>query len=99
VIAVGISGSREYPRLDLVRLRVRYRVELHGRGNVLFVHGAARGVDRTADEAARELGAATRPLPVSNADWARLGALAERCIDWLDRHRPKRQRPTAGSVV
>jgi hypothetical protein len=58
VIAVGISGSREYPRLDLVRLRVRYRVELHGRGNVLFVHGAARGVDRTADEAARELGAA-----------------------------------------
>jgi hypothetical protein len=153
VIAVGISGSREYPRLDLVRLRVRYRVELHGRGNVLFVHGAARGVDRTADEAARELGAATRPLPGSNADWARLGALAghvrnvrliqdegigaldgfwnlhssgtadavelalaaglpvclwgprgervepERCIDWLDRHRPKRQRPTAGSVA
>jgi hypothetical protein len=30
VIVVGISGSREYPRLDLVRLRVRYRVELHG---------------------------------------------------------------------
>jgi hypothetical protein len=76
MIVVGVSGSREYPRLDLVRLRVRYRVELHGASNVVFVHGAARGVDRTADEAARELGAATRPLPVSNADWSRLGALA-----------------------
>lgn len=76
MITVGISGSRDYPRLDLVRLRVRVRCEQHGLQGVTFRHGNARGVDRTADAAAREVGAAVVALPVPDEDWKRLGKQA-----------------------
>lgn len=76
VLTVGVSGSRDYPRLDLVRLRVRVRCELHGIQGVSFLHGNARGVDRIAGAAAAEVGALVEALPVPNEDWKRLGKQA-----------------------
>lgn len=62
---IAIVGSRDYPRLDLVRLFVA-RLP----GCCVVVSGGARGAEATAEEAAREAGLETL---VFAADWVGLG--------------------------
>lgn len=55
-LRVGIVGSREYPRLDLVSQLLNKIVEKHGVKDVLIVSGGARGVDQHAENEARRHG-------------------------------------------
>lgn len=65
---VAIVGSRDFPRLDLVR---RYVRELPP--GTVVVTGGARGVDRAAEEEARAQGL---EVVVHLADWVELGRRA-----------------------
>lgn len=65
---VAIVGSRDYPYLGLVREFVN-SLPLH----VEVVSGGARGVDRTAEFAARARGLSVRSIP---ADWNTHGRAA-----------------------
>lgn len=58
---VAIVGSRNYPRLDLVRQYVASLAE-----DTVVVSGGARGVDETAEQAARERGLQVESRP---ANW------------------------------
>lgn len=64
---IAIVGSRKYPNLDLVR---QYVTALPA--DTIVVSGAAKGVDETAEQAARERGLQVESYP---ADWSR-GKLA-----------------------
>jgi len=65
---VCISGSRDFKNLSLVREFISSLPR-----NTTIVHGGARGVDATADAAARAAGLAVEVVP---ADWTRLGRAA-----------------------
>ena len=65
---IAIVGSRNYPALDDVR---RYVNSLPA--DTVIVSGGARGVDITAEEAARKRGLATFIYP---ADWTKYGKQA-----------------------
>jgi predicted Rossmann-fold nucleotide-binding protein len=65
---VAIVGSQEFPDLEAVRTLVRGLPE----GSVV-VSGGARGVDRTAEEAARERGL---EVVVIRANWKKFGRSA-----------------------
>lgn len=65
---VAIVGSRDYPRLDLVRQFVRNLPE-----NAIVVSGGARGVDKTAQNEAEKHGWTTEIFP---ADWSKHGRAA-----------------------
>jgi hypothetical protein len=67
-VKVLIAGSRDYPRLDQV---TRYVAELPELTTV--IHGCARGVDRTAGDAAEARGLGIEEHP---ADWKRYGRRA-----------------------
>lgn len=61
-------GSRDYPRLDVVRLRI-----LRFGPNAVLIVGGARGPDRVAEEIGRDVGMDVR---VFRADWSRYGRSA-----------------------
>lgn len=65
---IGIVGSREFSRLDLVRARID-----DFPGGVTVVSGGARGVDLEAERYAREKGL---EVVVCLADWDGLGKKA-----------------------
>jgi predicted Rossmann fold nucleotide-binding protein DprA/Smf involved in DNA uptake len=65
---VLIAGSRDYPRLDQVR---KYVAEMPEDWTV--IHGGARGVDRTAGDAAEARGLGIEEHP---ADWETYGRTA-----------------------
>lgn len=70
-LRVLVTGSRDFPRLDLIPWALREAAERAGveHRDVTVVHGACpTGADWAADRAARELG--MRPEP-HRADWSR----------------------------
>lgn len=67
-MTIAIIGSRTYPRMDLVTAYVNALPS-----NSIIISGGARGVNRTAELAAKARGLETRILP---ADWAYIGKAA-----------------------
>lgn len=77
---LAVIGSRDYPRLDLVREFVLERLK-----TTEIVSGGARGVDTVAIEAAKEAGLKTKVFP---ANWD-LGKSAgykrnKQIVDYVD---------------
>jgi hypothetical protein len=68
VVRIAVVGSREYPNMPLVRDTIRLLPR-----SAVVVSGAARGVDRTAADAAREYGLAVTEYP---ANWNAYGKTA-----------------------
>lgn len=67
-----ITGSRHWSDRDTIEVAV-YWASLHANGRVVVVHGAARGADTLAADAARRLGLDVEAHP---ADWQRFGRSA-----------------------
>lgn len=66
-LRLAVVGSRKFPRLDLIP------VALDGFGPCVVVSGGARGVDRRAENAARERG---WPTEIILPQWGQLGRSA-----------------------
>lgn len=78
---IAIVGSRDFPDLQMVEERVRN----FGR-SFEFVSGGARGVDKTAEKAAKKIGAKITVFP---ADWKTHGKRAgflrnQQIVDYCD---------------
>lgn len=72
-MTVIVCGSREATHAQWPRISDRLiRLE---RGTVI-VHGDCRGVDEMVEKFARAIGLVTKPYPVSNEEWRRLGPSA-----------------------
>lgn len=69
---VLIAGSRDFPKADLVREWIEYRMDLVP-GTSKVISGAARGVDRIAAAYAKRLGYPVKEFP---ADWDKYGKAA-----------------------
>lgn len=63
---VLVTGSRDWPSADAIWSALKQVCDEHGAGNVVIVHGAARGADAMAARYAEMWGIRTEVHP---ADW------------------------------